>query len=278
VTITSVDVTGEFSQAAAQAGDCTSGTVLHGGETCSLRIQFDPSSVGSKSGTVTAHTSAGDVSVALDGSGIQTAISADPTAIDFGLQDVASNSAVRESTVTNTGTEPVTLTDIALTDGSPAQFSRVSGLPSDCAVGATLAGNETCKLRARFVPQAAGVKSATITLTSSAGPATVVLSGTGRPLLRIPSFSAKASSTKKRRLTVPVTPVGGSVRSIVVQVRSGSGKLLGTGTGSSASRRASVTVKLKAPLKRGSYKATARARDLLGNAVTTASPRGFRLR
>jgi hypothetical protein len=116
-----------------------------------------------------------------------------------------------------------------------------------------------------------------MTLTSSAGVATVVLTGTGTPRLTIPAFSGKASSTKKRRLTINVTPIGGSVRSIVVQVKSSSGKVLGTGTLQSASRRRAVTVKLKAPLGRGSYRATARARDALGNAVS-ATPRVFRLR
>ena len=107
---------------------------------------------------------------------------------------------------------------------------------SDCAVGGTLNAGDTCNLRAQFVPGSAGPKFATITLSSSAGDATVVLSGTGRPLLRIPSFSAKAKSTKKRVLKIAVTPVGGSVRSIVVQVRR-NGKLLGTGSLARASHR-----------------------------------------
>jgi hypothetical protein len=277
VTISGVDVTGEFSQATGDASDCTAGKLLHPGDACRLRTQFDPSTVGSKTGTATVHTSAGDLSVALDGVGTQTSIQAEPTAIDYGLQDVASNLTAKESTVTNTGTEPVTLTDAGLSGLSSSEFLRVSGLPTDCAVGATLNANETCKLRARFVPRTAGAKSATLTLNSSGGVATVVLSGIARPLLRIPSFGAKASSTKKRRLSVPVNPVGGTVRSIVVQVRSGSGKLLGTGTRGSASRRNTVTVKLRAPLQRGFYRATARGRDALGN-VVTASRRSFRLR
>jgi hypothetical protein len=277
VTVTSVDVTGEFSQATPQAGDCGTGTVLHGGETCALRVQFDPGSVGTKTGTAGVHTTAGDLSVALDGVGIQTSIKAEPTAIDYGLEDVGANLTAKESTVTNTGSEPVTLTDIGLT-GASSELLRASGLPTDCAVGATLNANESCKLRARFVPRTAGAKSAMLTLTSSAGEATVALSGIAKPLLRIPAFAGKASSTKKRRLTVPVNAVGGKVTKIVVEVRSSRGKLIGTGTRASASRPTSVTVNLKAALKRGSYKATARGRDALGNAVATARPRGFRLR
>jgi hypothetical protein len=279
VTVTSIDVTGEFAQAPVQSGDCGPSTVLHGGDICALRVQFDPTSVGSKTGTATAHSSVGDVSVALDGTGIQTALSHDPSAVDFGAQEVGSQSAVRESTVTNTGTQPVSLTDIRLADPGTARFLRVSGLPSDCAVGATLNAGETCKLRAMFVPQSTGAKSATMTLTSSAGEATLVLSGTGtpRPALRIPSFSAKASSTKKKRLTVFVTPSGGTIKNIVVQVRSRSGRLLGTGTRGSASRRAGVTVTLKSALGRGTYKATATGRDALKRKVT-AKTLSFTLR
>jgi hypothetical protein len=118
-----------------------------------------------------------------------------------------------------------------------------------------------------------------MTLTSSAGEATLVLSGTGtpRPALRIPSFSAKASSTKKKRLTVFVTPSGGTIKNIVVQVRSRSGRLLGTGTRGSASRRAGVTVTLKSALGRGTYKATATGRDALKRKVT-AKTLSFTLR
>jgi hypothetical protein len=271
VTITSVDVTGEFGQATGDGGDCSAGRVVHGGEVCQLRVQFDPSSVGSKTGTATLHSSVGNFTVALDGTGIQTSLAHDPTAIDFGIHDVgAGATAIKESTVSNTGTQPVSISDIQVGDTGTAQFLRVSGAPSDCVAGATLNAGETCKLRAMFVPRSEGAKSATITLTSSGGVATLVLSGTGRPRLTLPKLTVKASSTKKRRLTVNVTPVGGTVRTIVVEVRSGSGKLLGTGTLSSASRKKPVTVKLKAPLKRGSYSVTGRGRDALGNAVTAA--------
>jgi hypothetical protein len=244
--------------------------VVHGGETCALRVQFDPSSVGSKTGTATLHSSFGDFAVALDGTGIQTSLSHDPTALDFGLRDVGSGATTpaKESTVTNTGTQPVTISDIQVGDTGTAQFLRVSGLATDCAVGATLNAGEACKLRAMFVPRSAGAKSATMTLTSSGGVATLVLSGTGRPQLTLPKLTVKASSTKKRRLTVNVTPVGGTVRTIVVQVRSGSGKLLGTGRTTSASRKKAVTVNLKAPLKRGSYRLTGSGLDALGNPVT----------
>jgi hypothetical protein len=271
VTITSVDVTGEFGQATGDGGDCSAGRVVHGGEVCQLRVQFDPSSVGSKTGTATLRSSVGNFTVALDGTGIQTSLAHDPTAIDFGIHDVgAGATAIKESTVSNTGTQPVSISDIQVGDTGTAQFLRVSGAPSDCVAGATLNAGETCKLRAMFVPRSEGAKSATITLTSSGGVATLVLSGTGRPRLTLPKLTVKASSTKKRRLTVNVTPVGGTVRTIVVEVRSGSGKLLGTGTLSSASRKKPVTVKLKAPLKRGSYSVTGRGRDALGNAVTAA--------
>ena len=62
-----------------------------------------------------------------------------------------------------------------------------------------------------------------------------------------------------------------------VQVRSRSGRLLGTGTRGSASRRVSVTVKLKSVLKRGTYKASATGRDALRRKVT-AKPLTFKLR
>ena len=86
----------------------------------------------------------------------------------------------------------------------------------------------------------------------------------------------KASSTNKRRLTVNVTPVGGTLRSIVVQVKR-NGKVLGTGKLGSASRKHAVVVKLRSALKKGTYRAFASGRDALGHNVT-AKPVSFKLR
>jgi hypothetical protein len=64
---------------------------------------------------------------------------------------------------------------------------------------------------------------------------------------------------------------------VVVQVKSRSGRLLGTGTRASISRRGTVTVKLKSVLKPGSYRAIAQGRDARRRNVKS-KPQPFRLR
>ena len=84
------------------------------------------------------------------------------------------------------------------------------------------------------------------------------------------------SSLKPKPLKVAVA--GGTLRNIVVQVKSRSGRLLGTGTLASLSRATRpVTVFLRAPLKPGTYRATASGGDGLGHTVR-ATRRDFPMR
>jgi hypothetical protein len=267
----------DFTQVTGAANDCTPSTTLAVGGTCELRIAFDPSTRGPKSATVTVNSSAPSISVALNG--LATVIALDvPETLDFGaLQVGTGKTAIKSSTVTNAGTEPVTLNAIRLKDPDTARFLWARGLTGDCAPGEALAAGETCDLRIVFAPQSDGTKVGTMTVTSSAGVATLLLTAAGTPGLAIPALRERASRTQNRRLTVNVTPTGGVVSSIVVRVRSRSGALLGSGTLTRANRERAVTVRLTSPLRPGRYVASASGRDSFAD-VVTARPRDFRLR
>ena len=184
VTVTGVSVGGadaaHFERLTGQGTDCTDTTTLAIGETCKVRARLDPSTVGAKSATITVSSNAPDVTVALSGTGIQTELSPSPTGLAFGSQDVDDGpAAAHESTVTNSGTESVTLTGVSLGGAGAAHFERLTGQPADCTDTTALAAGETCKLRARFDPSTVGSKAATITVSSNAPDVTVALSGTG---------------------------------------------------------------------------------------------------
>jgi hypothetical protein len=197
--------------------------------------------------------------------------------LDFGALEVgAGKTAMRSSTVTNTGTQPIAVRAIRLKDPDTARFLWATGLPSDCAAGRTLAGGETCELRVVYVPQSDGTKVGTMTVTSSVGVSTMLLTAAGTPRLAIPAFRDSASRTQNRRLTVNVMPIGGVVSSIVVRIRSRSGALLGTGTLTRAGRERAVTVRLRSKLRPGRYVAEASGRDVFAD-VVTATPREFSL-
>jgi hypothetical protein len=266
-----------FTQLTGGANDCTPSTTLAVGGTCELRIAFDPFTKGQKSASVTVNSSAPSISVVLNGTATLTALDV-PGTLDFGaLQVGAGETAIRSATVTNAGTEPVTLSGIRLKDRDTARFLLASGLAMDCAPGRTLAAGETCELRVMYAPQSDGTKVGTLTVGSSAGTSTLLLTAAGTPGLAIPAFRDRASRTQNRRLTVNVTPIGGVVSNIVVRVRSRTGTLLGTGVLTRAGSEHAVTVRLKSQLKPGRYVATASGRDLFAD-VVTSRPREFSLR
>src|SRR5207249_4834869 len=139
---------------------------------------------GAKSGSVTVHSNAADVSVAVDGTGIQTELSRSPTTFSFGSKDIDDGpTSAQESTVTNTGSEDVTISSIDV----PAEFNRLTGQPSDCAASEVLHASDTCNLRMVFDPATTGAKSGSVTAHSNAADVAVALSGTGIPTDLSPS-------------------------------------------------------------------------------------------
>ncbi|MDQ3739996.1 MAG: choice-of-anchor D domain-containing protein, partial [Actinomycetota bacterium] len=170
---------GDFSQASPVAGDCQDGTVLAAGEDCDVRIAFDPSTVGAKSATVTLDSSAPDETIDLSGTGTQTLLTATPATLPFGDRDVNEGpTATQQSTVTNAGTEPVSLVAVDAT-GDTAQFERLTGQGSDCSATTTLNAGDECTIRVRFDPTTVGAKSVTYTVDSNAADVTVDATGTG---------------------------------------------------------------------------------------------------
>ena len=148
--------------------------------TCTLRVTFNPTATGPHTATLTVASNAADITVTLTGEGIQTELSRDPATLPFGDQDVDDGpTTTQTATITNSGTEPVTLTTVALGGGGAAQFERLTGEPGDCATAATLTAGQTCTLRARFDPTSTGAKSGALTVASNAADVTVALTGSG---------------------------------------------------------------------------------------------------
>jgi hypothetical protein len=218
------------------------------------------------------------VTIPLDGTGIQTELTRDPGALDFGSRNVSAGATrAQDLTFTNSGTQPLSLSAVGITGTGANQFQRISGRATDCGPGTALTAGESCTVRVRFRPTTSGAKRAAVTVASPAGGELVTrLSGTGlpRPKLSIPAFRGLASSTAHKRLKVAVSPVGGTISTIVVQVRSLDGKkLIGSGRLATASSEGSVTVTLKHRLAAGRYLATARGIDAYMHSTATASRR-----
>jgi DNA-binding beta-propeller fold protein YncE len=167
-----------FARVTGAPGDCATTNPLDAGESCTLRLRFDPSSTGAKAAAITVASNAAPLSVALTGSGIQTEVSSDPPSLTFGARDIDEGAGTQRATIANTGTEPVTLTGIALA-GDSVHFTRLTGDPHDCAGAMPLDVGDTCTVRIRFDPSSTGLKSAALTVSSNAPALVVGLSGTG---------------------------------------------------------------------------------------------------
>src|SRR5205823_83725 len=86
-----------------------------------------------------------------------------------------SSSAARSITVSNSGTGMLSISSIAVTGANAGDFSQTNTCASSIVAGGS------CTIAVTFSPQAAGARSASITLTDSAAnsPQTVALTGTG---------------------------------------------------------------------------------------------------
>jgi hypothetical protein len=273
VTLTGINLTGgDFDRPSGAADDCASGTTLNAGEACKVRVRFDPSSTGDKSGSVSVTSNAAEVTIALSGTGIQTDLARDPTALDFGtLNAGAPDSPAQESTLTNAGTQGIALSGVSISGVDAGSFKLQSGGAGDCAAGVSLAPGAICKVRAVFNPTSKGAKAAVIHVASDAGPDTTVsLAGTGTPLakLTLPAVKASAAGTKGKRLKVKVVGAGGPVKKVVVTLKR-RGKVVGSGkVKGSLSGKKAVTLKLKRALPAGKYTLSAKGKDRFGNTIT----------
>jgi hypothetical protein len=163
------------------AQTCLTLSPIANGDTCTVDVSFDPSTVGAKSATLRiASDAAGSPhDVALTGTGTGPDGAATPTPVAFGSQDVASGAtAALTVTFTSNGTSAVTPGAPALGGGDAAEFAI--GLES-CSIAGALAPATTCTVYVTFDPSSAGVKSATLSIPSNgtSTPHVVTLSGTG---------------------------------------------------------------------------------------------------
>lgn len=169
----------QFAHLTGAAGDCAITTVLQPGESCAVRVRFDPTTTGAQTATLTITSNAPAIAIALTGTGIQTELTPTPVTVAFGARDIDDGpTAIQSSVVANTGSQTVTLSGLALA-GHATQFERQAGVTGDCTNTTVLLAGQTCTLRYRFDPDSAGAKTATVTISSNGPAVAVTLTGRG---------------------------------------------------------------------------------------------------
>ncbi len=211
VTFTSIAITPAGTASFTETNNCGSSIAASG--TCTIQVTFDPKSTGAKSASVTLTDSAGTQTVTLTGTGVAaTGVTVNPASIAFGSKTVGV-STTTPVTVTNNSAATVTFTSIAITPTGTASFTETN----NC--GSSIAAAGTCTIQVTFDPKSTGAKSASVTLTDSAGTQTVTLTGTGVAAGAItlnPTSIAFGSQTVGVKTTVPVTVTNGSASAVTI--------------------------------------------------------------
>ena len=171
LTINSIQWSANFSD----SNNCNGS--LRPGASCRINVRFVPTTTGVLTGTLTITDS--DVTspqvVTLTGTGVAPVLSLSVNVLPFGNQAVNTTSASQTVLVSNTGTAPLIINNIALNGANPNQFTQNNNCPGTLAVGAS------CTVNVAFRPRSRGNKSANLNV-NVAAPATsksVALTGTG---------------------------------------------------------------------------------------------------
>jgi hypothetical protein len=169
----SISVSGPFQT----SNNC--GAQLAGPGSCAISVLYDPTQLGSQTGTLTVSDALRTQTVALSGTGaLAAAIVVSPSSLSFAGQQVGVASAPLTLTITNTGGVPMANVGFQVTGQAAGSFATGA---TTC--GATLANGSSCTVQVIFTPAAAGGSAATLTVSSSTlgvTPVTVSLTGTGQ--------------------------------------------------------------------------------------------------
>lgn len=136
---------------------------------------------------------------------LQTTVDLTPFSLVFGNQNVGTTSAAQTATLTNTGSQAVTSSSIAVSGA----FSETNNCPSSLGIGGS------CHIQVAFTPTAAGTATGTLSVTDNAAksPQKVALGGTGTVITISPlavNFGDQTVGTASTVAQITLTNSGAS--------------------------------------------------------------------
>ena len=134
-------------------------------------------------------------------------VNVSPTLLKFMVHVIGETSGIKRVTLTNTGTDPLTINQMQFTGNNPGDFAQTN----NC--GSSLAAGKSCKILVTFTPQAKDGREATLEISDSdpSSPQKVFVSGTGTAVLlstKLLAFDAQAVGTTSMPQNVTLTNVG----------------------------------------------------------------------
>jgi hypothetical protein len=196
------------------------GTGLPVGITCTVSMTFTPKAIGSRSSILV--VSSNDpvtpaLNISLSGVGTQSVAALSATSLTFPVQLVNTTSAVQTVTLSNTGNIAFTLTSIVAAGANAGDYTANYTCPIG---GAGLAPGANCAINVTFRPLAAGARSATVNVVTTANlnpTPTIALSGTGTQVnisTQALTFAPQVVGTNSASQQVTLTNTGPAVLAI----------------------------------------------------------------
>jgi 6-phosphogluconolactonase (cycloisomerase 2 family) len=176
--LNSLAVIGADSSDFAATPACQPPTVLQPNSSCSVSVVFTPSAGGMRQAMLTAVDNApgSPQSILLTGTGVAATpgVTLVPGSLTFPTIAQGTASPPQSATVTSSGSATLQIFSVVLGGSNPADFTMSSTCSGAFAI------NANCSIGVTFTPQAAGLRSATITITDNASnsPQALQISGT----------------------------------------------------------------------------------------------------
>jgi N-acetylneuraminic acid mutarotase len=128
------------------------------------------------------------------------------TAAGFGIRPIGIWSGVQTSVLTNAGSAPLLVSGVSIAGANAEDFE----VASEACQASPIAPGETCRIDLRFMPTAAGARSATLTVAdnTAAGTSTAALSGTGVGPTPAPTTPGGDAPTRPSAATGAAGPGG----------------------------------------------------------------------
>lgn len=155
------------------------GATLAIGAPCDITVTFKPSAMGSRIASLGIDSSDPvnpHLAVSVNGVGVQPVAGVSPASVAFGDQFIKTASAIRQVTLSNTGTADLLNINVVVTGTNASDYSMTN------ACGSTLAAGASCVVDLTFTPPVSGNSVASLDVSSSdpVNPIIgVALSGTG---------------------------------------------------------------------------------------------------
>ena len=151
----------------------TSGT---GSATVSYAVDANAGGTRSANLTIAGQTFVVTQAAAPVGTSSPAAAAMSASSIAFGTVSVGKTSAAKSVTLTNSGGGTLTISSLVMDGANPGDFTRTG----TCALNAMLSAGQSCTVVFTFSPTASGIRSATLSIGTSARTVALGLSGSGK--------------------------------------------------------------------------------------------------